>query len=161
IVTGDFNHDGKVDLAVKNHFTSISIKLGNGLGGFTGSVQIPTLSSGATQLRSGDLNGDGFTDLIAGLGNDTSIAVYISKGNGSFYDQTYINADNAPTYDNVNGLAIGDMNGDSIPDIVSCSSYIHVLKGTIHATRISANANSITNGSVITSVNNNTDFGII
>ncbi len=163
ITAGDFNHDGKVDLAVINHNTSytISVKLGNGVGGFTGSLELPTLSSNASQLSAGDLNGDGFIDIIGGVGNDTTIAIYLSKGNGSFNSQVNVSADNAPTYDAVHGFAIGDINYDSIPDIVSCSNYIHVLKGEIHGVRVSANANPITNGGIITSTNNNTDFGLV
>jgi len=62
--TGDFNGDGRLDLAVTNQNTnSVSILLGNGNGTFGA----PTNFAAGTSPRSlaaGDFNGDGSQDLV-------------------------------------------------------------------------------------------------
>ncbi|HEY1583404.1 MAG TPA: VCBS repeat-containing protein, partial [Chthoniobacterales bacterium] len=58
IASGDFNQDGKPDLAVNlSGFDNIAILFGDGLGGFTlkSHFETDTLSKG---IATGDLNGD-------------------------------------------------------------------------------------------------------
>src|SRR5258708_24115405 len=68
IVTGDFNGDGKVDIAVGNAGSNdVSILLGNGDGTFKAAVNSPAGLS-PQQMAVGDFNGDGKTHLfIPGL----------------------------------------------------------------------------------------------
>src|SRR5450432_1491925 len=62
IVAGDFNQDGKLDLAVNaTGFDNVAILLGDGAGGFTlgGHFAADTLPKG---LQVGDVNRDGHLD---------------------------------------------------------------------------------------------------
>ena len=64
MAVGDFNGDGKLDLAVANYSSNtVGMLLGNGAGGFAAAT---TFSSGGTNpvsLAVGDFNGDGKLDL--------------------------------------------------------------------------------------------------
>ena len=63
-VTGDFNADGKLDLAVAIHNAAkVSIFLGNGDGTFLPKVDIPT-NVRPQSIVAGDFNGDGKIDLV-------------------------------------------------------------------------------------------------
>src|SRR6266446_6412904 len=65
ITSGDFNKDGKVDLAVNlSGFYNVAVLMGDGLGGFTlkSHFEADTLSKG---IAVGDLNSDGKVDLVS------------------------------------------------------------------------------------------------
>jgi hypothetical protein len=110
---GDFNGDGKQDLAVANFYPfAASIRLGDGLGGFSGSTEV----SGAHPIYSvaiGDFNGDGKQDLAL-VQYDTSGKVLIRLGNGlgGFSGSTEVAVGTYPL-----AIAIGDFNGDGKQDL--------------------------------------------
>jgi hypothetical protein len=63
VATGDFNGDGKLDLAVgENGSNSVSILLGNGNGTFRAQVDY-AVGLGPSSVVVGDFNGDGKLDL--------------------------------------------------------------------------------------------------
>ena len=127
IVTDDFNHDGKLDLATVNHNSAgtIGVLLGNGSGGFSG----PTTFNGgrsALFLASGDLNGDSHVDLVTANESSFQGALHILLGNGSggfgFPIQVLQGAFSITT-----AVAIGDVNGDTAPDVVFTNSSQHLV----------------------------------
>ena len=64
IATGDFNNDGKIDIAVASVWEScISVYFNDGLGNFNTKLNIST-SSHPYFIKSGDLNNDSIDDLI-------------------------------------------------------------------------------------------------
>jgi FG-GAP-like repeat len=85
VVTGDFNRDGNLDLAVANiGGNNITIRLGNGKGGFAYEAAY-TVGAGPASIIAGDFNGDGKLDLavaIEGIYPNWSSTVAVLQGNG-------------------------------------------------------------------------------
>ncbi len=120
VAAGDFNSDGKLDLAVANSGSSdVSVLLGNGVGGFGAPT---SYIAGGRAVAVGDFNGDGKPDLaIAGSG----VAVLLNDGLGGFGASAYIAVEANP-----NSLAVGDFNGDGKLDVACTNSNgVSVLPG--------------------------------
>ncbi len=125
LVTGDFNGDGILDLAVVNqdgvypdYRGTLRVLLGNGDGSFQPPV---TYAAGIIPrfLVEGDFNGDGIPDLaVANLGITTagtgsSISVFRGNGDGTFQPAV----DYAPGL-RARSLAVGDLTGNGLPDLL-------------------------------------------
>src|SRR6266404_5875259 len=75
VAVGDFNGDGKLDLAVANgQGASVSILLGTGTGSFESNTDFGT-GSGPDSVAVGDFNGDGKLDLAVTNGNDATVSI--------------------------------------------------------------------------------------
>ena len=80
VVAGDFNGDGKLDLAVANAGSNtISVLLGNGDGSFQ---PAQTFAAGITpwSVRMGDFNNDGRLDLAVADSGSATVAVLLGNG---------------------------------------------------------------------------------
>ena len=84
--TGDFNGDGKLDLAVANAASSsVSILLGNGDGTFnSGAIVSVPGNCPVSGLAAGDFTVDGKPDLLAVCGFQPTIWVLPGLGSGQF-----------------------------------------------------------------------------
>ncbi|MDH4154238.1 MAG: Ig-like domain-containing protein [Nitrospira sp.] len=103
LVGGDFNMDGKLDLAV-GKFGKVFIFLGTGTGVFN---LIGDFTGPSSYMAIGDLNQDGILDL-AGAGG-----IILGEGTGSF--NPYVPFD----WQNLLSLEIADLNGDGKPELVT------------------------------------------
>jgi adhesin/invasin len=92
LALGDYNHDGKLDFALSSNL----LALGNGDGTFQTPIPFvpdvlpPTQATGFTNIASGDLNGDGISDLVLTDGNHSMVYVLLANTTGSF-QQTVLN----------------------------------------------------------------------
>jgi uncharacterized repeat protein (TIGR01451 family) len=123
VVVGDFNGDGKADLALSGLFGVVTIMLGNGDGTFHSPYFLPVGTS-SEALAVGDFNGDGNADLAVA---DDGGSVYVLAGNG---DGTFQNAVGYSAGTIPSSVTVGDFNGDGIADLaVANGSGFSVLLG--------------------------------
>jgi hypothetical protein len=116
VVTGDFNRDGKLDLAAINYYDNkLSVLLGNGDGTFQNYVQYP-VGSNPYGIEVADLNGDGILDLVTNNYNGNSVSVLLGKGDGTFKPQRQFAIGGNP----VSGT-VADLNGDGKLDLLISS----------------------------------------
>lgn len=164
----DVNGDGLADVAVTASFFStkigeISIFYGIGVGSYnptTRAMAQTTVVGGAGSsfgyaFDLGDVNADGYADLVSGAsyeygGNVGKVYVFYSKGQNGIAAASYTDADVVLTNSAADQLgysvSLGDVNGDGITDIAA-SGYIG--SGTV---RIYAGSASGVNTTPITSI---------
>lgn len=129
VCKGDFNGDGKEDLAVASYGTVLILQnSGTWADGYIHSYVVQKVSG--TLLGVGDLDGDGCDDLIVeetvnASGNDYSFAyIYWGAPYAAFSDtyKTGIQAENilstGSSEDRWDGAIVGDFNGDGRNDLV-------------------------------------------
>jgi len=126
IVAGDFNQDGKPDIAVAGS-SSVAVLLNDGSKGFLAPVAYP-LNSLGWEMVSVDLNGDGKLDLAITQSQSHYISILLGNGDGSF--QSLPDAD-ITSYGPL-GIASGDFNGDGKFDLaVTAADWTGGAVGTI------------------------------
>ena len=114
---GDFNRDGKVDLAAFEG-KQIEILINKGSGTFA-SGQILKMSGSSASGVVGDFDADGFIDIANSEGNKA--LVWWGKGNGAFAVPAIITP---PSTDGFATLAAADFNNDgSLQDLAISSNH--------------------------------------
>ncbi|HVI08504.1 MAG TPA: VCBS repeat-containing protein [Candidatus Binatia bacterium] len=134
VAVADVNGDGKLDLVTVNatlgnpNIFNFSVLLGNGNGTFQPAITTNLPFDGAN-LVIADMNGDHIPDLVITAQSDTSIEgsiiVMLGEGNGKFAHPMSFYAGGYAYY-----LAVGDVNGDGIPDVV-CTNVTNIGQPSI------------------------------
>jgi hypothetical protein len=125
IATGDFNRDGRADLAALTGsgmpVNPVVVYLGNGDGTFAAGISYPA-GQHANTFAIVDANADGRVDVVAP--NDTGFNVLLGNGDGTFgAPTTYVTSA-------MYTLASGDFDGDSLIDLAMGSAAgVNIVRG--------------------------------
>jgi uncharacterized protein (TIGR03437 family) len=121
VAVGDFNLDGKADLATANfNGNTETVLLGDGAGGFAEVSGSPfAVGSSPYSVAVGDFNGDGKPDLFTANFNSNNVTILVGDGAGGFTAAT-----GSPFGAGTNpvSLVVGDFNGDGIQDLATANN---------------------------------------
>jgi len=120
-VTGDFNEDGIVDIAVAacvrqapNPPAFVNILLGDGSRGFVPAASLAEYCP--MRIEAADFNRDGHLDLAVADDAHTGMYLLLGRGDGSFLTLPgFLLPSDA-------SLAVGDFDGNGMPDLAPASS---------------------------------------
>jgi hypothetical protein len=121
VALADFNRDGKLDVVTANFADgTVSVLFGNGDGTFQARQDFPV----GIQTQSvvvGDMNHDGIPDIVVASVQSGTIDTLLSNGDGTFQSPIVYYINNG--YAGMTQIAMGDINGDGIPDVVGIYGF--------------------------------------
>jgi hypothetical protein len=123
VAIDDMNGDGNLDLAVIPYDRDITdpkqlgvtVLLGDGRGSFTamrGSPFSLAGCSGPDRIATGDINGDGFRDIIVACAQNNKLILFLGSKDGTFEIST------RSVETGWSGLAVGDLRDNGKDDII-------------------------------------------
>jgi hypothetical protein len=125
IAVQDLDGDGKLDFVTANtpgdnlDAATVSVLLNNGDGTFRARRDYPTGPYNRS-VAVADLNGDANPDLVtANHGGHGSVSVLVNRGDGTFAPRRDYTVGDSQYGMPVNAAAVGDINADGKPDVVT------------------------------------------
>ena len=118
VAVGDFNGDGRADLALTDHSRNkVIVYLGQGDGAFQPGVTYAA-GTGPEFVAVADVNGDGKADLAVADYDSNSVSVLFGNGDGSFQPPLTYAVGSHPY-----AIAVGDLNGDGVADLAVANLF--------------------------------------
>jgi len=132
ISVSDFDSDGDIDIVIRKQTEdgdSLYVLHNNGTGRFAQS-QVLSVAGSSSEVRSADINNDGFNDIVTL--SSTHILMLTNDGTG-YFSVTNFEWVGQMTKD----LQVGDLNGDGFTDIIaSASVYYGKFEGGSSSTTV-------------------------
>jgi len=146
VAAGDVNNDGNLDLAVADHCSGAYVYLGDGEGHWQAAARELYLSlpdndpsvvvgffKGAEDLDLGDVNEDGFLDLVVAASDLGGFTVFFGDGTGTSWQEAEP-GDGLPSYRDqepgdeeeggwANQIVLSDINKDGHLDVIASYYY--------------------------------------
>jgi hypothetical protein len=140
IAAGDLNGDGTPDVVMADSGGAVHVALSHGGGFPTGDTPSKFTSAGPiTSIRLADFNGDHHLDIAAGESDPTGVhsnwvAIHLGKTTTFAAAQKFAVAGIQTNIDELPKIAVGDLNGDGKPDIVSVAGHAGVVTVLLNTT---------------------------
>lgn len=124
----DLDGNGRPDVVVLNQLSSDLSVYMNGPGGLRPRGRVP-VSSAPRGMAVGDLNGDGRPDVVVTLLTQSAVAVFLGNGDGTFQAERRFDVRGPGQAGSAvpRSVAIGDLDNDGIPDLVTGNSNLDAL----------------------------------
>jgi hypothetical protein len=126
LTSSDVDGDGKLDLVVANELAStVGIYRNTGSGAFT-YVPAPTTDGYPTGwyptgIAVADFNSDGIKDVVTADYHGNSVSILLGTGSGASYRLGAVASYGTMPMAETSTLAVGDLDGNGIPDIVAAN----------------------------------------
>jgi hypothetical protein len=130
ILSGDFNRDGKDDIAYISSLNDnrVSVQFGNGDGTFQPAIPVVVRNLFSTTFFSfaaGDLNNDSVPDIVVEEGG--VIETVLNDGNGHFTSAGVFSEQSGASFGFVPALVLADFNGDGVLDVAAPDGFAETM----------------------------------
>ncbi|MDE1154765.1 MAG: FG-GAP-like repeat-containing protein [Acidobacteriaceae bacterium] len=133
-LTGDFNKDGKQDIATLQQDGTMNILLHDSANGLVAPVSYynPNYASSSVDTAYAvDVNNDGYLDIVAFDDNNDTMITWLNLQNGTFNAAVTSNIDTSIGYPD--DVTVADINGDGKPDLIyAMSAFVSRSKANIY-----------------------------